>query len=114
MAGNTKINNISSEFRPSANKDGSFVADRRVVVGSGAAPLIVAALADSTTHVACDTQLSSVYYTIDGSDPADGSNGHFIAQGVDWIWNRELAEKVRVIRGDGTDANIQLSELQHI
>jgi len=111
---NVRINNLSSEYKPSKNLDGTIVADRRVVVGAGAAPLIVDPLAQTTTHVECDTHLSSIYYTLDGSDPADGSNGHFIAQGRDWIWNRELAQAARVIRGNGTDANIHVSELQHI
>ena len=112
MGGNVNINNIASEFLPSKNLDGTAVTDRSVTVTSSVGALIVASLDDNTTHVNFDVQDSSVFYTLDGSDPVDGTNGHKIAKGGSAIWSKELASACRIIRGDATNARIHLSELQ--
>jgi len=111
MGGNVRINNISSEYKPSKDKSGTAINDRSLSVTSAAA-LIAAPLASGTTHIHLDVQDADIYYTLDGSDPVATTNGHLWAAGKSAIWNRDLAEDVRVASA-GT-ARIHISELQTI
>jgi hypothetical protein len=113
MGGNVNVNNLSSEYVPSKNLDGTSVSDRSVTVSNTAINLInTTTLDDNTKYVNFDVQDADIFYTLDGSDPIGGSNGHKIKKDSSAIWNRDMAEAARIIRAGSTDARVHVSELQ--
>lgn len=109
---NAYINNLSSEMRPSATIAGAAVTDQSLTVAGTAVAMIATALNDSTDAISWSLTGANAYYTIDGSDPVGGSNGHIVTDGSSSIWSKEMANAARWIREGAGSARLHISELQ--
>lgn len=105
---NSNINNLSSEFRASRDKDGNLIASRSITVTS-AQNFIVADLASSTTKVGLSVETATCYVTFDGSTPT-ATFGHPLIAGKSTEWSTDLAETAKIFCA--TSARVHVTEFQ--
>ena len=103
------IQNIDTNFVPTATLAGVAVADQTLTVDNTAAAMLATSLHALTTHVFWTADGDTARFTLDGTNPTS-TVGHFVADGESGIWKREMAEAAKWIRVT-TDVNLHISEL---
>jgi len=110
--GNVIQNNSASALVPSKDATGTSIADQSLTVAGTAVAMMATAAASGTNQVHWTLTGANAYYTLDGSDPVGGSNGHYVPENSSAVWSKETAAAAIWIREGATSARIHISELQ--
>lgn len=97
--------------KPHVSAGGNSVASGfSLTVGSAAASSFLTTSFEATCPlVSFDVQTNPVYVTFDGTTPAVGTSGHYLATGTNYTWSTAAAKAAKFLASGGS-ANIYVSQ----